>query len=231
MKVFRYSIVALWLVISVDCGSSTSPAPAPTLVPPVTVLPPTAPASTYTLSGLLSDGTSGGILPGITVAVLNGPSTKTDSSGHYGFSGFAAGSYSLMFSAGGYVSQVASLTIGTANVALNIVLQRTPAAPPPPPSPTQPPPPPAGATTGILRVILDIPTCAAYSQQGVTFDFSVDGIIRGTLYPIPGRNYGDFTVSIGQHTVAILTGRLGTIGPTIAYVPAEGTSVTAVCPH
>jgi hypothetical protein len=102
-------LFAIALVVAIAaCGSSTpalaptptpvatTPAPSPTSAPTPTPTPistPTPP-STFTISGTVTDATSGGILPGIAVAITAGAnagqSMKTDATGgNYGFSGIS----------------------------------------------------------------------------------------------------------------------------------------------
>src|SRR5262245_13145738 len=99
----------LILVVSVaGCGSSNpaapSSSPGPTPGPP----------ATSTLGGLLTDGFSGGILPGIDVRIMSGPNqgqtVKTDSTGHYSFAGIARGTFSVEFSAVSYATQTLTVT-------------------------------------------------------------------------------------------------------------------------
>ena len=119
---FLLSCAVLVLGVSVAGCENSNPAPAPTLTPAPT---PTPTAATYTLSGLLTDGTSGGILPGIEVQIMNGANQKTDSTGHYAFTGISNGTYSVQYSAVSYVTQTVSVTVA-GNTTQNIVLQRAP---------------------------------------------------------------------------------------------------------
>jgi hypothetical protein len=85
-------------------------------------------ALTNTLSGTVTDGTSGGILPNINVQVTdsagNVKSTLTGSSGAYSINGLAAGSATLAVSAISY--QTSRLTVSvSADTRFDIVLQRT----------------------------------------------------------------------------------------------------------
>ena len=120
---FLLSCAVLVLGVSVaGCGNSNT-APTPTLTPAPTP-PPTA--ATFTLSGLLTDGTSGGILPGIDVLIMtNGANQKTDSTGRYAFASISSGTYNVQYSAVSYVTQTVSVTVA-GNTTQNIVLQRAP---------------------------------------------------------------------------------------------------------
>jgi hypothetical protein len=81
-------------------------------------------ATTFTLTGAVTDGTSHGVLPNITVQVTNGSgqTTTTDGSGRYSISGLS-GTVNLQFSATSYTTQTASVTVN-ADTTLNVVLQR-----------------------------------------------------------------------------------------------------------
>jgi Carboxypeptidase regulatory-like domain len=91
-------------------------------------LAPTIP-STYTLSGVVTDGTSGGVLPNIQMKVLpqsdccQGATTTTNASGRYSLSG-VAGQLFLEASATSYQTQSLAVTV-RANTTLDVVLQRT----------------------------------------------------------------------------------------------------------
>lgn len=84
---------------------------------------------TFTLSGNITDGTSGGILPNINIAITAGPhtgaSTKTDATGAYTLSGLEAGSITVTASAVSYVSQDKAITVN-ADARLDFVMVRTP---------------------------------------------------------------------------------------------------------
>ncbi len=123
---FLLSCAVVTLSVSVaGCGHS-NPTVAPTPTPPTPT--PTSTPATFTLSGLLTDGTSGGILPNIDVLIMNGANqgqaVKTDSTGHYSFTGISNGTFNVQFSAVSYVTQTASVTVA-GNTTVNIVLQRT----------------------------------------------------------------------------------------------------------
>src|SRR5262245_28309989 len=120
------SCAALVIAMSVaGCGNSNPSTP--TSTPPQTPSTPSTP-STSTVSGLLTDGTSGGILPGIDVQIMSGPNkgmdVKTDSTGHYSFTGVSNGTFSMQFSAVSYVSQTMTVTV-SGNTTVNVVLQRS----------------------------------------------------------------------------------------------------------
>ena len=90
---------------------------------------PTVPA-TVTLTGTITDGTSGGILPAIEVSVP-GYGVRTDGAGHYELAPIPSGATSVQFAAAGYVTQTKTVTL-TENTVLDAVLARV--APPAPPA-------------------------------------------------------------------------------------------------
>ena len=118
-----FSCTALVILAASVAGCGTSNPAAPASVPAPTSAPATA-----TLSGLLTDGFSGGILPGIDVQIMNGSNkgqnAKTDSTGHYSFTGVSNGTFSVQFSAASYVTQTVTVSVA-GTTTLNIVLQRT----------------------------------------------------------------------------------------------------------
>jgi hypothetical protein len=86
----------------------------------VTISPPAA--STFTVSGTVTDGTSGGRLPGVTIAI-GSRTTTTDASGNYSLTGISGGSATVTASATGYITGEQAQTIA-ANTTVNFVLSR-----------------------------------------------------------------------------------------------------------
>ena len=84
---------------------------------------------TYTLSGLVTDGTSGpsGRMPGVVVQVLDGVnaglSAVTDGTGNYTISGISAGSLTLSASITDYETTTQSVTV-SGNTHVDLVLPR-----------------------------------------------------------------------------------------------------------
>jgi hypothetical protein len=148
MPMFKRGCVVLLVILAAGCSSSaTNPTPLP-VTPnptPTPTPPPVAPAK-YAISGLLTDGTSGGILPGINIQLLDGQnagqSTMTDSTGRYAISGVLAGTMTLSASATSYQTATRSITV-SGDTTVNIVLPRA-STPTPTPTPT---PPPGGGPT------------------------------------------------------------------------------------
>jgi Carboxypeptidase regulatory-like domain/Abnormal spindle-like microcephaly-assoc'd, ASPM-SPD-2-Hydin/Protein of unknown function (DUF3761) len=126
------------LTVNGDQTSGTNAAPMSG-----TGVAPTVTPSTFTLNGTLTDGTSHGILPNITVQIVSGTnvgkSTVTDSGGNYAMSGLSAGTFTLAVSATGYLTTTQQLTL-SANARVDLVLQRV-GSPNPTPTPTPPPTP------------------------------------------------------------------------------------------
>lgn len=85
-------------------------------------------ASTYTIAGTVTDGTSGGVLPNVNVRATdseqNSTSTVTGSSGTYSISGLAAGPVTIVASGISYQTRQLTVSISS-NTRLDIVLQRT----------------------------------------------------------------------------------------------------------
>jgi len=70
---------------------------------------------TFTLTGLVTDATSGGILPNINIQITSGPrtgaSTKTDATGNYTLGGLEAGAITVTASAVSYDNQDKVMTL------------------------------------------------------------------------------------------------------------------------
>jgi hypothetical protein len=96
-------------------------------------LAPHSAPTTFTVSGTITDGTSGGILPGIEVSIP-GAAVRSDSAGHYQLPGVPSGAVTVQFAAAGYVTQGRALTLNE-NAVLDVVLQRFAPAPAPTPAP------------------------------------------------------------------------------------------------
>lgn len=82
---------------------------------------------TFTLTGHITDGTSGGILPNINIAITSGPrtgaSTRTDAAGDYTLSGLESGAITVTASAVSYDTQDKGLTL-IADARLDFVMVR-----------------------------------------------------------------------------------------------------------
>jgi len=89
--------------------------------------------ATYAVSGLVTDGTSGGVLPNINVQIVDSTgaakSTLTDAAGNYSMSGIPAGPATLTASAVSYQTMTKAIEVSP-DTRVDIVLARTP----PPPS-------------------------------------------------------------------------------------------------
>jgi len=107
-------------------------------------------SATFTVSGTLRDGTSGGVLPRVLVQVVDSTGTTrsatTDPSGGYAISGISPGPATLSVAAASYqpITQTASVA---ADTRVDLVLTRLAASSPAPP-PSTPPPPPLVNLTG-----------------------------------------------------------------------------------
>jgi Carboxypeptidase regulatory-like domain len=131
-------------------NGTTSPTPeSVTQSPTPTPMPAPAAPAKYTVAGLLTDGTSGGILPGINIQLLDGQnsgqSTRTDSIGRYSLANVLAGTMTLSAAATSYQTVTRSIAV-SGDTTVNIVLLRA-STPTPTPAPT-PTPTPTPSPTG-----------------------------------------------------------------------------------
>jgi hypothetical protein len=132
------SVSATGMVTAVSNGASTITATFQGLqgarAVVVTIPAPVAP-STFVVNGTLTDGTSHGILPGLTIQLLSGTSvvtsTLTDSGGNYTISGVSAATFTLSVSAVSYVTTTQQVTVPPSQQ-VNLVLQRAPVSTPVP---------------------------------------------------------------------------------------------------
>jgi len=96
-------------------GTTSTPAPTPT------------PPSIFFVNGTVTDGTSHGILPNITVQIVSGTnvgkSAVTDSTGNYLMSGLSAGTFTLSVAAVSYQTTTQQVTL-SANTRVDLALQR-----------------------------------------------------------------------------------------------------------
>jgi hypothetical protein len=172
-----------------------------------------AASSTFSLNGTLTDGTSNGILPNITIQIISGTntgkSTITDSSGNYTMSGLLAGTFTLSVSAVSYLTTTQQVTVPP-SAQVNLVLQRVPVSTPPP-----------SPTTAPLVITIDPATCL-----GKVFDATVD--VDGTY--VGGLGEGQsltVTVTVGTHGISAAAFPL-TWAFTVS-VPANGLHETLTC--
>jgi hypothetical protein len=108
--------LALTGTIKIGLERGTGPVP-PNPIPP-------GPGQ-LSLTGRVTDGTSGGILPNILLTLSGGAAatTTTDGNGNYQFGNMAAGSYTVSASPTGYVPNSQNISVA-GNTVLNLVLQR-----------------------------------------------------------------------------------------------------------
>jgi len=85
------------------------------------------PPATFTISGVVTDGTSGGVLPNIAVQILDGvnagKAARTDGTGAYAMSDVTAGTLTLSASAVSYQTSTSSVVVSS-NMRVDFVLQR-----------------------------------------------------------------------------------------------------------
>ena len=86
----------------------------------------------FSVTGTLTDGTSHGVLPNITIQIVSGvnagSSAITDSNGNYTLNGLSAGTLTLSVSAVGYQTTTQTVTL-TTRTRIDLVLQRVAASP------------------------------------------------------------------------------------------------------
>ena len=97
-------------------GSSTTSSSTPTTIPQTTITTTSSSGGTgFTVSGTVTDATSGGVLPNIAVRITDGPnsgkSATTGSAGTYAIPAVTAGTMTLSASATGYVTQTKSVVV------------------------------------------------------------------------------------------------------------------------
>lgn len=129
-----------WILDSLVIGGA-APSPSPTPAPTPT---PTPTPTTFTVSGTVTDGTSGGVLPNVNIQTTDATNatktTTTNASGNYSVSGIAAGLLTVTGSATSYQSASKAVTV-SADARVDLVLQRVAPAPSPTPTPTPSPTP------------------------------------------------------------------------------------------
>ena len=86
----------------------------------------TASTATGTISGKVTDATSGDSLPGVAIALVGAVSrsTQTDVHGNYSFSELPFGSYVLTASLSGYISNILNETLDQPTLSVNFILSQ-----------------------------------------------------------------------------------------------------------
>jgi hypothetical protein len=117
--------VSATIAFSDDTGATGSATMSASIARRPAPVPP--PTTNFALTGHLTDGTSGGALPNITVQITSGTnagkSAVTDSSGNYVMSSLSAGTFTLSVAAVGYQTTTQQVTL-SANTRVDLVLQR-----------------------------------------------------------------------------------------------------------
>lgn len=175
--------------------------------------------STFTISGTVTDATSGGVLPNISVRITGGTSPNfgknatTNAAGQYSITDVTPERIVLEASApaGGYTVASASPTI-TANTTVNFTMTRL------------------TATTGTIVFKIDQPSCGTTSSSPI-IDAYIDGVNVATVYnQITPGNQASRTVSVGVHAVQVLGSRGANYSLTNLNIGAGVTvTLTLVC--
>ena len=137
-------------------------------------------AAPGSISGHVSDSSSGAALAGATVS-YNGGSTTTDNNGAYSFSNVPAGSYTLTASASGYSSQSSSTTVNS-GAASTLDFQLTPSAP--------------GGNGAITGRVTNVSTGASISAATVSFSGHSTTTSSTGTYSFSSVAAGTYTVSV-----------------------------------
>jgi hypothetical protein len=184
----------------------------------ITVPQPVVP--TFTITGRVTDGTSGSGLPGADVRITTGPNTgksgRTDGTGRYTIPSVTAGTMTLRADANDssdYQTLDRTLTV-TGHAQLDFALPRVPATPPAPVPPTPAPPTGSGA---FVRVDTNAITCSC--SRG-TIRVASNNVQIGTTGCAPQSR--TFSVAPGNNRI-VATDDLGSWSPIDLNVPAGQT--------
>jgi hypothetical protein len=152
--------------------------------------------SSFAVAGTVTDGTSGGVLPGISIGSSDGKSTTTGSTGKYSITGVAAGNITVTASASGYQT-TSKAAIVSSDTQLDFVLARTSG---PAPSPT--PPGPAPSTP------VGEPGLPSRTPSGTTFVCSLDAIVHPAS--CVNNSFGNATALCGDGARSCSSNNSGT---------------------
>jgi hypothetical protein len=134
----------------------------------MTIVLKSASPSTFTLSGTISDGFSGGTLPNVYIQVTGGANhgryTRSDAAGNYRLDGLSAGTFTLTISAVTYVTTNESMTL-SADTRLDVVLPRAPRVGP-------------SDGTYSYRLVLSVPS-ACQGLSSTSYDFDSVLVVQG----------------------------------------------------
>ncbi len=186
---------------------------------------PQAPPAVYSLSGTVTDSTSGAPLAGAKVSVTAGPdrgvSATTDASGAYVMNGLSEGGITVTAAATNYL-QAAQSTFMDANRTLAFRLQRDPRT-------IQYPAPPAGATTiGFGGLTSNGASVSSYSESGFSVLATAADWVASTAYghPAPFIQFFAEPATSATGRVDITAG-----GAAFTFVSAEFYSSTTRIPY
>jgi hypothetical protein len=112
-------------------------------------------ASTITVHGTVTDGTSGGVLPNVVVQITDGvnagKSTRTGGTGDYNIGNVTVGGFEMSAAAVSYYTTTTQATVSAIDSRRDFVLERIP-GPPPSPPPNAPGPGGGGGATTRYRI-------------------------------------------------------------------------------
>ncbi len=167
---------------------------------------------TFTISGTVTDATSGGVLPNILIKITGGTSLNfgksatTDGAGKYTITGVVAERIVLEASNAAYEVSAASPTV-TGNTTVDFILVRQ------------------APTTGNLIFKIDAASCGTTPSSPIV-DVFIDGNNVGTIYNVTTPNSQiSRTVSTGMHTVEV-NGSRGAAYPLTNLNIGTGVAVT-----
>jgi hypothetical protein len=170
----------------------------------IPVPPPPPQPQQFTVSGRVSDGTSGTSIGGAEIRVVSGVnagrSTTSDSSGRYSLGQISVGTMTMRADArdpSDYQILERTVTVSGSST-VDFALPRVVAAPGPPapaPGPAPAPPGPGLGSGALVEVVTDSKTCGC--SRG-TIHITANGAQLGTTTCLPGRRV--FSIAPGNYT-------------------------------
>jgi hypothetical protein len=147
----------------------------------LSLAPHSAAPTGFTLAGTITDGTSGGVLPGISVSG-GGVTVQSDGAGHYELPVIPNTAVKVTISATGYLAQSNTVTLA-ANAVMDVVMPReAPTAPPPAAAPSN------GDQIDLHSVIVRGPAGDVASWPVTTQIRVIDGNFGGWFVDFSAKN-------------------------------------------